>query len=441
MTTANVAHPAASLREFLEQMGERDLVSCLVPGKRGEGHLPCLRNAFLVLAYDEAWEGVLAFNAFVGAVVKLKPPPFPQGELGPWTDMDDLRAELWISQQYDMQMRTEQVAKAVQLAADQRTFHPVRAFLEQCAAQWDEKPRLDNWLMAYLGARCRALQGEDAACYLRSVAAKFLISAVARIFKPGCKADHVLILEGDQGIGKSSALKVLFGAEWFSDTPIRIGDKDSYQTMLGKFGIELAEMDSFNRADVEAAKAFFSSGEDHYRPSYGRRAVTVPRQCVFFGTANKDAYFKDESGNRRYWPVECTRADLYGPDPDDNLATMRQQLWGEAVHRFRAGEKWWPVRAEPFEDGNKVDEIALFTAEQEVRYIGDAYEELLAEYLDKLAPGTPDVTMRDLLQDGLQLDRSKWTRAEQTRVGIAMRRLGWRKVRGRQVYVQASGDR
>lgn len=355
-----------------------------------------LRNIFLILTRDERWADVLGFDEFANQVVKRGRPPFEGGEAGPWGDIDDLRTAIWLSHHYRFNADKKLVIQAVTAAAHERPFHPVREYLSEL--QWDQQPRLRAWLARY----CGASENE----YTQLAGSKFLIGAVARVMKPGCKMDNVLILEGDQGRWKSTAFATLAG-DWFGDTPFAIGDKDSYLVMRGHLIYELAELDGFSRAESSRAKAFFSSRYDTFVPKYVAWAIKVPRQCVFAGTVNHGTYLRDTTGNRRYWPVKIERADI------EALAGVRDQLWAEAMHRFAQGERWWVEEAER----------ELFALEQELRYVGDAYEELVREW----ALGKSEFTMADVLADCLHLEKSKWTRAEQTRVGEVLATLGYVK--------------
>lgn len=361
--------------------------------------LPVLTNIYEILKNSEEWAGVVAYEEFSGQVVKLKPPPFDKGELGEWTDMDDLRTALWMQQKYSFHPREDIVMKAVLLVADLQSHHVVRAYLDPL--KWDGVERLSHWMTDFLGA-------EDNE-YVRRVGRKWMIGAVARIYRPGCKVDNVLILEGSQGLYKSTALKVL-GGEWFTDAPLRFGDKDSYAIMRGRWVIELAEMDSFNKAESEAAKQFFGQYIDRYRNFYGKRASDVPRQQVFAGTTNKYVYLKDETGNRRYWPVRAIEINL------DGLRAARDQLWAEAVAAFKDGEAWWETPTD----------VEMFRAEQESRFINDAYTDEIAKGL----LGRKQVTMTEILGDILKLDIAKWTMPEQQRVGRSMTQLAWVRKRG-----------
>lgn len=361
--------------------------------------LPTLANVYQILTNSGEWAGVIAYEEFSGQVVKQVLPPFAGGELGEWSDMDDLRTTLWMAQKYGFNPRRDVVMDAVLLVADLFKFHVVRSYLNPLV--WDGVARLDGWMIHCLGAADTE--------YNRRVGRKWLLGAVARIYRPGCKVDNVLILEGTQGLFKSTALKVL-GGEWFTDAPFRLGDKDGYVVMRGKWIIELAELDSFNKAESNGAKQFFGQYVDRYRNFYGKRATDVPRQQVFAGTTNSDSYLKDETGNRRYWPVKATLIDI------ERLHAIRDQLWAEAVVGFNAGVEWWET----------ADDHDLFVYEQEERYVGDAYTALIAEGL----LGESETTMSKILGDILKLDIAKWTKPEQQRVGRCMVELGWVRVRG-----------
>jgi putative DNA primase/helicase len=358
--------------------------------------LASLRNIFLILTRDDRWEGVLAFDEFANQVVKLKAPPFDHGETGAWGDVDDLRTAIWLSHHYRFNAEKKLVMHAVVAAAHEWPCHPVREYFE--SLKWDGTARLATWLADYLGAA--------ESPYARAAGTKFLVGAVARVMRPGCKMDHVLILEGEQGRWKSTALATLAG-EWFSDTPITIGDKDAYLQIRGNLIYELAELDGFSRTESSRGKAFFSSCYDTFVPKWVAWAIKVPRQCVFCGTVNHGTYLRDTTGNRRYWPVRIERADI------ERLEQARDQVWAEAVQRYREGVRWWVEE----------DERELFALEQELRYVGDAYEDVVRSW----ALGKLEFTIADVFDDCLKLEKSKWTRAEQTRVGEVLASLGFEK--------------
>jgi putative DNA primase/helicase len=242
---------------------------------------------------------VIAFDEFANQVVKRKAPPFDRGEAGPWGDVDDLRTVLWLSQHYRFNVDKKLMIQAVTAAAHERSFHPVREYFAGSSGTSSRASRRGS--PSYCGAAA-----DD---YTRLAGSKFLIGAVARVMRPGCKMDNVLILEGPQGRWKSTAFSILAGA-WFGDTPFAIGDKDAYLQMRGNLIYELAELDGFSRTESSRAKAFFSSRYDTFVPKYVAWAIKVPRQLVFAGTVNHGTYLRDTTGNRRYWPVKIERADI-----------------------------------------------------------------------------------------------------------------------------------
>ncbi|PKM30396.1 MAG: conjugal transfer protein TraC [Gammaproteobacteria bacterium HGW-Gammaproteobacteria-11] len=357
-------------------------------------------NVQLILTNDERWAKVIAFNEFSSKIVKRRTPPYG-GSAGEWSDLDDSMVVMWLAEQYNLRVTSRVVVEAVAVAAAHNAWHPVREYLD--ALEWDKQGRLDFWLHQCLGV--------DMSAYSVKVAARWMISAVARVMHPGCKADSVLILEGGQGEGKSTALSVL-GGPWFMDSPFSLGDKDAYQAIRGKWIIELGELDSFNKAESTKAKQFFSAYVDTYRESYGRRTVDVQRQCVFAGTTNQEEYLKDTTGNRRYWPVLCKYVDI------ELLRSMRDQLWAEALHRYRAGERWWVER----------DETADFAEEQDARYMVDVWEHPIREWLEQ--PDRNEIITGDqVFANALKLDLGHWGKPEQMRVGHILQRLGWKRKR------------
>ena len=359
-----------------------------------------MQNIELILGNDERWAGVISFSAFSSKIVKLRTPTYGGGT-GDWGDIDDIRVMKWLAQQYNLRVKASSVIEAVSVVAHDNSFHPVRNYLNKL--EWDRVPRLDTWLTMVMGV---AQSG-----YSAKVGKRWMISAVARVMRPGCKADSVMILEGGQGEGKSTAMSIL-GGDWFMDTPFALGDKDGFQAIRGKWIIELGELDSFNKAESTKAKQFFSASTDTYRESYGRRTNDVPRQCVFVGTTNQDEYLKDATGNRRYWPVACTKVDL------EQLREIRDQLWAEAMFCYKVDEIWWVNR----------DETAMFSEAQDERFVVDEWEGPILTWLEESQIGET-TSGSEVLASALKLDFGHWGKPEQMRVGAIMHRLGWRRVR------------
>lgn len=376
--------------------------------------LPVLDNVVSILRNDEQWQGVIGFDEMGGRVMKLKEPPFERGAVGEWMDIDDARLEHWFGITYGLRrLSSDSLSKGVLLAADDYRYHEVRDYLG--GLKWDGEPRVATWLFAYLGATPND--------YSAAVGTKWLVGAVARAMRAGCKMDNVLILEGDQGLGKSTTLKVLF-QPWFTDAAFELGSTDGLQIMRGMWCVELAELDGFNRAEASRSKAFFTRAEDRYRNPYGRKPVTIQRTCVFAGSVNHSTYLKDDTGNRRYWPVKVGE----GAVQLDKLAADRDQLWAEAVTLFEAGTEWW-VRA---------SERELYEGEQDARFIGDALESRIRRWLKEPETGADAldfVRLDQVMQKALHMEPAKMTLLEQQRVGRLMTRIGWKRER------ESAGDR
>jgi predicted P-loop ATPase len=363
--------------------------------------LPVLANAIAAFRHAPEWGGVLAFNEFGFGIMVLKPTPWGVVPKGEWTDHEDRLAADWLQRQ-GILVSVEVAGQAVQTAARDRPVHPVKTYLE--GLRWDGVERVDRWLATYLGA--------DDTDYSRAVGSRWLISAVARIFRPGAKADCCLILEGPQGIRKSTALRTIAG-EYFTDELADLGSKDAAMQTRGVWIIELSELDNLGHAEVARIKAFMSRTTDRFRPPYGMRLVESPRQCVFAGTVNHGTYLRDETGGRRFWPITCGRIDT------DALARDRDQLWAEAKARFDSGSVWWLETAEL---------VQLASDQQGDRYEGDPWEEVIAPWLES----RPSVSISELLEKCLTKPRSQWTQMDKNRAARCLRALGWERYRERQ---------
>src|SRR3984893_9713188 len=274
-----------------------------------------LANAITAFRHAPEWRGVLAYDGFSLKTVATAPPPWEAGcndwRERNWTPHDDALATNWC-QHSGMSVGRDVAQAAIDGVARDRSFHPIRDYLHDL--EWDRHPRLGTWTSAFLGAAGTP--------YTSEVGIKCLLSAVARVMQPGCKVDSVPILEGPQGVGKSSALRALFGP-WFTDEIADLGSKDAALQTQGAWLIELAELDSLHRAEISKIKAFLSRTTDRFRPPYERRVIENPRQCVFAGTTNSEAYLKDETGGRRFWPIRVREIDL------DGLGAARDQLWAQ----------------------------------------------------------------------------------------------------------------
>ena len=376
--------------------------------RRGQHFAGDERNVLLALRIAPELEKLVRFNEFQHVVEFARKPPWRNVQLGDhWTDDDDLHLQAWF-QRHDIDVRQRNICgDCIVTIAKDWIIHPVRDYLRLLA--WDGESRLQIWLADYLNA-------EGPPDYQAAVGVKFLTSAVARVIQPGCQVDHVLALEGPQGIGKSRTVQIL-GEPWTTDGLPDLHSKDAAIHLGGVWLVELAELAAMRRSETEATKAFLSRRDDRYRPPYARRSVDVARQCVFIATTNEASYLRDPTGNRRFWPVKCGRIDLPALERD------RDQLWAEAVHLFEAGEAWHPT-------GN---EIELTAHEQEQRVLVTELEQNVADFLHRQEQaGIDEVTTQEVFRTALNVDSTEDVERA-VRLGRqlaeAMQRSGWQRVR------------
>mgnify|MGYP005815626239 CR=1 FL=1 len=348
-----------------------------------------------IVSFDEMQRKVVINHAAPGATSTTIYPRFI-------TDADVMTIQEELQRQGLRRIAKATVQDALDLRAMERPYHPVRDYLE--SLEWDKTPRVEKWLSYYLGA-------EDSP-YVRTIGRLFLVALIARIMRPGCKADYMLILEGPQGAMKSSACHALAG-EWFSDNLPDLSKGDAVRLSMhlrGKWLIEIAEMSSFNAAESHTLKEFLTQTEERYIPKYSRQEVHEPRQCLFIGTTNEGAYLRDATGGRRFWPVKVGRIDL------DALRHDRDQILAEAVQLFRDNAKWWPDRE--FEQ----EHIA---PQQEERFEEDVWETEIAYWL--VDQSVRSCTISQAALGALKLEASKIGTREQRRIGACLTRLGWRR--------------
>lgn len=384
----------------------------------------CMSNVMAILESDGTWDGVLGYDLLAYRTAILKPPPFPvKAESNAWHDTYTTLLRRWIMQNYEFEASKEATDAAVDAVSQQRSFHPVRDYL--LALAWDGTPRIDRFWSAYLDAP----NDEWHTC----IGAKFLIGCVARAMQvrgernkfEAVKLDTCPVLEGAQGIKKSTAIRVLAGGdEFFSDTHLPIGNKDAIQQLDGIWIYEVADMSGISKASIESVKAFLSSKVDNIRRSYATRSQKEPRQSAFTATTNDEAYLTDTTGNRRFWPVKCGAIDVEGIRRD------RDQLWAEAVSRFQAGERWWL----------EGDEHTLARVEQAERLQEDPWIETVAKWLARQPQGFEGFTIGDVLDELLgtaDASGARKGRTEATRAGTVLRQLGYQargKARPRRYY-------
>ena len=355
-----------------------------------------LHNIRLIMENDPYMKNIV-FNQLAdgmeirGAVPWKHPARF-------WRDADDAQLICYIDASYgSFSQRNYDIA--VTKAADDRSYHPIKAYFDGLPV-WDEMPRVDTVLIDYLGAQDNA--------YVRAVTRKALCAAYMRIYHPGIKFDYITVLNGNQGIGKSTLIAKL-GMEWFADslTLSDMNDKTAAEKLQGYWIHEIGEMAGMRKAELEKVKAFVSRQDDKYRASFGRRVTPHPRQCIFFGTTNSEnGYLRDITGNRRFWNVKVTGGGRMKPwDLDQETV---DQIWAEVIVLSNAGE-------ELFLDHTLED---YARKEQSEAMEQDDREGLVARYLDMLLPETWDTMdvhqRRDYVQDPDGLLNAKGTMRRET---------------------------
>jgi hypothetical protein len=371
----------------------------LIADKNG-GPVPNMTNIKRVLCSEEGWRGTFAKSLFDDAVWVRLP------DTRQMTDDDILKVTEIMQSDLFPSIGIETVRHGVQAAAAGNTFHPVREYLE--SLQWDGVGRAAALFTTYFPCASEDPQ------YLRAVGEKFLIGAVARVMQPGCKVDTMPVIAGSQGQKKSSGLAALVGDQWYgNDMPDMNAntDKDAKQWLRGKWVAEMGELSAVRGAMVEHVKNFLSTTSDSYRKSYGHVTQTYPRQTVFAGTVNDSEYLSDETGNRRFWPlqmIEGAFVDVAGLERDRGL------LWAEALHMYRSGTAWW------FDEG----ESATLSAQQAAARSVDIDETRVVEWLrGQEGPVTAGGVAATLFAD------APGNKSLSMRVARYLQGAGWRPVR------------
>jgi putative DNA primase/helicase len=372
-----------------------------------------LRNMVNLINGMKLMDGFVAFNEFSLTPILMRPLPslkHPPKHFvpRPWEEQDTLEFCMFL-QSSQFGKATPGTAYDVMMAiAYQNRFHPVVAYLE--SHKWDGELRIHHWLETALGAESQTLEHAE---YRSAVSRCVLIGAVARVYDPGAKVDTMLILEGQEGAKKSTAIRALCPkSEWFSETlPVNLGSKDAMEHLLGSWIIEMAELGQLKSTSrVEHMKAYLSTRVDKFRPPYGKSSITHPRECIFIGSTNDSEYLSKQPGNRRFWPVKIGEINV------NWIVENRDQLWAEAVASYKAGDQWW------------LDNSVMTTArrEQESREIEDSWEPIIRKQLDGV---TSPITLADIMSSslGLGILPKDQDTSSQMRVSRIVYNLGWRK--------------
>lgn len=322
-------------------------------------------------------------------------------------DEDIVYLQYYLAHNKHFEMGCDKVKNALIEIAARSTFHPVKEYLDKL--EWDHTPRLDEWLIKGCGV-------EDT-IYTREVGRKWITAAVARIYHPGIKFDNVLVLEGKENIGKSSALRVL-GGEWFTDSiSLLQKEQDIVAKMVGNWIIELAEMKGIRKQESDFIKGFLSCQIDEQRLAYRSDPKKYPRQSVFAGTSNNMSYLLDADGNRRFWPVDCKKIDITW------LRDNKYQIFAEAKHIFDIGI--WPYNdngEKLFLEGQALD---ISRNQQKMRLGTD---EVLDEIIYKFLLSKNETTMREVIIDCLgHAPKDLTNRSQISVVGRILKKLGFEK--------------
>lgn len=290
------------------------------------GKLLCnIANIILILENDPALAGHIVHDLFTGMDSAKDGLPWNKNA-NQWTDTDDANLRVWLEKHYDITGK-EKIADALTAVLTRHSYHPIRDYLN--GLTWDGVPRLDRIIIDYMGAEDSELN--------RAMSRKHFVAAVARVFNPGCKYDYCLIMSGAEGIGKSTLLRVM-GGKWFNDSITTLEGKEGMEQLRRAWVVELGELSSIKRSDVEQVKAHLSKQVDIYRAAYARRVLEHPRQCVFCGTTNETLFLKGDTGNRRFWVIPVVAELRKYRDWSEAIRRDRDQLWAEAVHYYKQGE-------------------------------------------------------------------------------------------------------
>ncbi len=309
-----------------------------------------------------------------------------------WTDNDTLALTARIQKDHGFTRLSDEVVwKALQLYTSTRKRDQVRDYFN--SLKWDQIDRIQNLFTVCLGA--------DDSYYTKAASKNFCISIAARTFEPGCQVDTAPILEGNQGTRKSTFLKVLAGPDWYCDCGEDVGTKDFKLLLQGILILELSELSSLSKSDAGKIKQILSCRSDRFRLPYAKLSEEFKRRCVFVGTTNETHYLKDDTGGRRFWPIKTGKIDI------DYLKANRDQIFAEAVAKYKAGETWYemPIETETV---------------QESRRLEDPWIEVISDYLD----GKNEITLKRVLCEGLNIPVDK-IKAKEIRAAGILRSLGW----------------
>ena len=364
--------------EIQDEEYDNSWVTQLEANSKGE-YDNSANNLNIIIQNDQYLKNVFKLNVFDNKRYVTRSLPWRKVDnIEPLRDVDYSGVRNYIECVYGI-VSSQKVDDALALEFEKKKFHPIVEYLKKLT--WDGHKRIDTLLIDYFGAKDNA--------YSRAALRKMLCAAVARVFEPGIKFDTALILVGPQETYKSTFIKKL-GKDWFSDTFTTVQGKESFEQLQGAWIIEMAELSGLKKAEVETIKHFISKREDQFRPAYGRVVETYRRQCVFFGTTNKDDFLRDPTGNRRFLPIDVRPEFANKSVPEDLTEIEIDQIWAEAYVLYKKGEPLYMTG----------EEDAIAKIEQHKHSEVDERRGLIEEYLNKLYPS--DWELMDIV------DRRSW---------------------------------
>ena len=344
---------------------ELDWESKLIRNDKTKAVSNCTNNLILILENDPLLRNIV-YNELANDIEIVGEIAWPVKSRF-WRDADDAQLICYINDKYG-NFTKENYVNAVTKVVDDRSYHPIKQYLESLP-EWDGTSRVETFLIDYFGA-------EDTP-YSRAIIKKILVAAYMRIYHPGIKFDYIMVLNGPQGVGKSTAIAKL-GMDWYSDSlsVSDMNDKTAAEKLQGYWILEIGELAGMKKADIDKVKAFISRQDDKYRASFGRRVNSHPRQCIFFATTNEqNGYLRDNTGNRRFWPIKTpgTGSKKAWELTSDEV----KQIWAEVKVLAEKGESL-------FIDDKLIAEAAEEAAQEAMQH--DEREGLVREYLDTLLP-------------------------------------------------------
>lgn len=359
--------------------------------------IPNMANVIKLLSFAPIYKGKIWFDEFHQSIMTNYNCEKPRR----WTEADDLSMLYDFQSNWNMPKLTAQSCEqAIRSIAFSNIKNEVKDWLT--SLKWDGVSRILDFMTIALGV--------SPSVYSMAVSRNWFIGLVARAIRPGCKFDEMLILEGPQGIYKSTAISTL-GGKYFAESNASLDSKDFMIELAGAWIIEFDELDQFRKSDATLIKKKLSQKTDRYRPVHAKQVIDVPRSCVFVGTTNQSEYLKDETGGRRFWPVLCSKIDI------EYIKENREQLFAEAVHELNNGATWHEVPDET-------------KAEQEIRREVDPWEEIIASSLNQenfiqVGQSQKLITTNNIAMYVLNIPIERYDKRVANRIGKCLRVVGY----------------